>query len=97
MRSARFVAGVGAIRRRPPSARLRLRGSRVVVGSLLGSSYIGRGNLEGIVSAMRGRRGGQEAVRTLGGMRVERPRLVMKLILTAAPQLVSIALSLRSS
>ena len=34
--------------------------------------------------------------RTLGGMRVERPRLVMKLILTAAAQLASIDLSLSS-
>lgn len=38
---------------------------------------------------------GRVESRTLGGMRVERPRLVMKLILTAATQLTSIALSRR--
>jgi hypothetical protein len=39
---------------------------------------------------------GQRRSRTLGGMRVERPRFCMKLILTAAAQLASIALSRRS-
>lgn len=39
---------------------------------------------------------GWKESRTLGGMRVERPRLVMKLILTAMAQLASIAFSLRS-
>lgn len=78
----------------PKVARMRLRGvrrrARMATGGLLHWEKQSREHCQ-----CHARSEGQTESRTLGGMRVERPRFCMKLILTAAGQLASIALSLR--